>query len=67
MISMVKTMLIMSRGCDVCANNKNVFNFSNLIKKEVAKIYSQSNVKFSIEENIYLRGDTDIFQLLFKI
>lgn len=66
MISMVKTMLIMSRGCDVCANNKNVFNFSNLIKKEVAKIYSQSNVKFSIEENIYLRGDTEYFSIVIQ-
>jgi len=63
MISMVKTMLIMSRGCNECSDNSNVFNLSNLVKKDIANIYSSNNVQFQIEENIYLRGKSDYFSI----
>jgi signal transduction histidine kinase len=66
MIVMVKTMLIMSRGCSDCTDNNNVFNFSKLLNDEIKNIYPSSNVQFEVEQNIYLRGKSEYFSTVIQ-
>jgi signal transduction histidine kinase len=66
MIAMVRTMLIMSRGCNECSDNTNVFQLSNLLNNEITNIYSSANVNFKIENNIYLRGKLEYFSIIIQ-
>lgn len=66
MIAMVKTMLIMSRGCNKCSNSKNVFQLTHLLKNDISKTYADSNVIFNVEDNIYLRGDSEFFSIIIQ-
>lgn len=64
LISMVRTMLIMSKECSNCSNNNNVFNLSNLLNNEIREIYSNQNINYDIEKNIYVRGKSEYFSLV---
>lgn len=66
MIVMVRSMLIMSKECHECADNKNVFQLSNLINNEIKNIYSQLNISYDIDDNLYLRGKADYFSIVIQ-
>jgi len=66
MILMIRSMLIMSRECNNCSEDTNVFHLSNLLSNEISNIYKTENVKFNIEGNIYLRGKSEYFSIVIQ-
>lgn len=65
MISIVRTMLILSKDSDNCGCLKTVFNFSKILE-ELKNFYNNSRIEFSSKNNIFLRGRGDYFSLVMQ-
>ncbi|MBT8393040.1 MAG: HAMP domain-containing histidine kinase [Ignavibacteria bacterium] len=61
MIKIVKTLLIISKQERKDKKNQQIFNLTNLIKEKVKPEFAKYNVNYSLEEGIYLKGDSDKF------
>jgi len=66
MITLIKTMLLLAKDCEECLDNKNVFNLSNLVQKEIFDTYKGSNVLFDVDDDIYLRGKSEYFSIVLQ-
>jgi signal transduction histidine kinase len=65
MIKIVKTLLIISKQERGVANNQQIFNLSNLIRDKVGPEILSNNIKYNIEEGIYIKGDSEKFFIVF--
>lgn len=61
LISIVRTMLILSRDCKDCHDEKSVFELKNLIEEDVIIHYKKDNISFDITQGIYIRGRAEYF------
>jgi signal transduction histidine kinase len=61
MISIVKTLLIISKHEKGDESEQYLFNVSNLIKEKVQPEFSKTNVEYSIQNDVYLKGDSEKF------
>ncbi len=66
MIKIIKTLLMISKQDNSSDNSKSVFNFGNLINKILISEFSNDNIKSSIENEVYVRGDTDKFYIIIE-
>ncbi len=66
MITLIKTMLLLAKDCEECLDNKNVFNLSHLVQNEIVDSYKISNVKFDVDDDIYLRGKSEYFSIVLQ-
>ena len=65
MISIVRTMLILSKDADNCGCLNSVFNFSKLLE-ELRKLFNNNRIEFEFENNIFIRGRGDYFSLVMQ-
>jgi signal transduction histidine kinase len=61
MIKIVKTLLIISKQERKEKQNQQIFNLTNLIKEKVKPAFLLYDVGYSIDEGIYIKGDSDKF------
>lgn len=66
MIRMVNTMLIMAKDYNQTSVMRSVFNLSKLINDDIVKMFTQKNILYEIEKDIYLRGDKDYFSMVLQ-
>ncbi len=66
MIRIVKTMLILSRDCKDCSDEKSVFELTNIIENELTPVYKGKNVKFDFNSKVYLRGKSEYFSIVLQ-
>jgi len=65
MIKIVRAMLLLAKEDDLSKELINIFNLSNLFKKEIIPAYSNNpNVKFKIQKGIYLKGREDFMSIV---
>jgi signal transduction histidine kinase len=66
MIQIVSTMLILAKQCEACADGKSVFNLSRLVDGSVRDLYEGKGVDISTEEELYVRGKSEYFQMVLQ-
>jgi signal transduction histidine kinase len=66
MIQIVSTMLLLAKQCEACANGKSVFNLSRLVDGPVRELYEGKGVDISTEEELYVRGKSEYFQMVLQ-
>ncbi len=66
MIQIVSTMLILAKQCEACVDGKSVFNLSRLVDKSVRDLYREEGVDFWIEDELYVRGKSEYFQMVLQ-
>ncbi len=65
MIKIVRAMLLLAKEDDLTKELINIFNLSSLLKKEIMPAYSNNeNVKFNIQNGIYLKGREDFMAIV---
>ncbi|MGB5528801.1 MAG: HAMP domain-containing sensor histidine kinase [Ignavibacteriaceae bacterium] len=65
MIKIIKTLLIISKQEKGFKGNQRIFNLTNLIRDKVQPEFLNFDVEYSIEEGIYLKGDSEKFSIVF--
>jgi len=65
MISIVRTMLILSKDSENCGCTKSVFNFIKIIE-DLQKFYNNSRIEFNYKGLIFLRGRADYFTMVIQ-
>jgi len=66
MISIVKTLLLIAKSGKVKNKSTAVFNLSKLIKNEVSISFKTYNINYSVEDNLYLRGESEKFLMVIQ-
>lgn len=66
MISIVKTLLILAKDCQICDDSRKVFNLSHLLKNEIANEFKNEKVNIKVDDNIYLKGEADYFYMVLE-
>lgn len=66
MIHIVNTLLIMARDCDNCFDNKRVFDIGHIVTSEIRKNYPNINIELEVEDDIFVKGDRNIFKLVIQ-
>ncbi len=66
MISIVKTLLLIAKSGKVKTKSTAVFNLSKLINNEVEFSFRDYNISYSIEDNLYLRGESEKFLMVIQ-
>lgn len=61
MIKIVKTLLLLAKDPKTFYNRKTVFNLSKLVNDNIKTIYKEKKIEIDIEQDIYLRGNSDYF------
>jgi signal transduction histidine kinase len=61
LINIVRTMLLLSKDCEECHDEKSVFDLKNLFDEEILSHYMKGNVSFNIDAGIYIRGKAEYF------
>jgi signal transduction histidine kinase len=61
MIKIVKTLLLLAKDSKTLYDQKTVFNFSKFVKDNINRIYKEKKIEIDIEEDLYLRGNSDYF------
>ena len=64
MISITKTLLIIARADKAMNGYKNLFNVSRVLGNTITESFANSNINLNIQEDIYLKGDSEIFKLV---
>ena len=64
MISITKTLLIIARADKAMTGYKNLFNVSRVLGNTITESFANSNINLNIQEDIYLKGDSEIFKLV---
>lgn len=64
MISITKTLLIIARADKAMNGYKNLFNVSRILGNTITESFANSNINLNIQEDIYLKGDSEIFKLV---
>ena len=65
MITIVKTLLLLAKDCEVCSDNKSVFNLSKIVKDELESGFRRnSRIVANIDENIYVKGNHEYFSMV---
>jgi len=64
MISITKTLLIIARADKAMTGYKNLFNVSRILGNTITESFANSNINLNIQEDIYLKGDSEIFKLV---
>ena len=59
MISIVKTLLIISKKEKGSESSKQIFNFTNLIVDKIQPEFSGYNIRYSLQEGVYIKGDSE--------
>lgn len=59
MINVVKALLIIAEDKNKIAEEKSIFNVSKLMSQELSKLYDKKNIYYNIENNIYLKGNSE--------
>lgn len=66
MVSIVKTLLLIAKSGRVKSESKTVFNLSKLIKNEVSISFKSYNINYSVEDDLYLRGESEKFLMVIQ-
>lgn len=66
MVSIVKTLLLIAKSGKVKNKSTAVFNLSKLINNEIKSSFEDYNINYFIEENLYLRGESDKFLMVIQ-
>lgn len=61
MIQIIKTLLLLAKDSKTLFDQRIVFNLSKLVKDDIKSIYKEKKIEIDIEEDIYLRGNSDYF------
>lgn len=61
MIKIVKTLLLLAKDPKTLYDRKTVFNLSKLVNDNIKTIYKEKKIEIDIEQDIYLRGNSDYF------
>jgi signal transduction histidine kinase len=65
MIKIVKTLLVISKHEKGEKGDQRVFNLSKIIKDKIQPEFSMFDIKYTVEDDIYLRGDSEKFFIVF--
>lgn len=63
MIHIIKTLLILAKGCRACMDPRSVFDLQKLIENDIKPLFDHEQVDYNIEPNILLRGNKDYFAM----
>lgn len=59
MINIVKTLLLITKSSQNISPSKTVFNLSKLINSDIKSSFKHNNIKYNIEDDIYIKGDNE--------
>lgn len=65
MIKIVRTLLILAKECDICQEERSVFNLTSGIAA-VEKLFASDRLKVEAEKGLYLRGNGEYFNLVIQ-
>jgi signal transduction histidine kinase len=66
MIKIVRTLLLLSKQDNETEVRKSIFNLSKLIKSNVPEKLETHKVEFDVEDNVYIKGDSDKFLMVLE-
>ncbi len=66
MIKIVKSLLLLAKDSNTLFDQKSVFNLSNFIRESIKKIYKEKKMELDIEQDIYIRGNSEYFLMAFQ-
>lgn len=66
LISIIKTLLVIAKSGKLKSESKTVFNLSKLIKTEIYSYFKNYNVMYEIDENLYLRGESEKYLMVLQ-
>jgi signal transduction histidine kinase len=66
MVSIVKTLLLIAKSGRVRNESKTVFNLSKLLKNEISISFKDYSINYSVEDNLYLRGESEKFLMVIQ-
>lgn len=65
LINIIKTLLLIAKSGKIKSESKTVFSLSKLIRSDVFSYFRNYKIKYEIEDNLYLRGESEkIFMVL---
>ncbi len=64
MIKIIKTLLIISKQEKGYKDSQQIFNLNNLIRNKVQPEFLNFDVGYSIDEEVYLKGDSEKFSIV---
>ncbi|MBN2571973.1 MAG: HAMP domain-containing histidine kinase [Ignavibacteriales bacterium] len=64
MITLVSTMLLLSKDRNEYKDDSSIFNLTDLIEKSIKKIYKDENIIYKMSDSIYIRGKQDYFVMV---
>lgn len=65
MIHLIRSLLILANDCSFCAESKQIFNLSQLIRAALSTEY-YNRVVIRTEDELYVRGENDYFAIVIK-
>jgi signal transduction histidine kinase len=66
MISIIKTLLVIAKSGRTKTEAKTIFNLSKLIKNDVYNSFKNQNIIYEVEDNLYLRGESEKFLMVMQ-
>jgi signal transduction histidine kinase len=66
MISIIKTLLLIAKSGRTKTEAKTIFNLSKLIKNDVYNSFKNQNIIYEVEDNLYLRGESEKFLMVMQ-
>lgn len=66
MIHIVKTLLILARNCEGCADYQSVFNLTRLVEDDIKSVFRTENINYQVDKEILMRGNKDYFSLVLQ-
>jgi len=66
MIRLIKTLRVIVKSGKINNEPSVVFNLSKFLQNEVLQLFQDYNIKFLIEENLYVKGNADKFSMVFQ-
>ena len=61
MTNIIQSLLILAKSEKDSMMHKSVFNLSRLLNEQIKNIFSANNIRYQIEDDIYIRGREDYF------
>lgn len=59
LISIIRTLLVIAKSGKMKSESKTVFSLSKLIRSDVFSYFENYKIKYEIEDNLYLRGESE--------
>ncbi|MHB8339165.1 MAG: sensor histidine kinase [Ignavibacteriaceae bacterium] len=66
MISIIKSLLIIAKYSSNSEINKNIFKVSQVVNESIKPVFTNQNIVYEIDDDLYLRGSYEGFQIVIE-